>query len=78
MGWIHLQFLQSATLIQLSLLLQNLVHVLCELGVETLGDLAWFANCYFMVSLTVRLCPVTTSVNTSKAFDSLPLLSMIT
>lgn len=78
MGGIGLQFLQSATLIQLSLLLQNLVHVLCELGVETLGDLAWFADCYFLVSFAVHLCPVTTSIDTSRASDLLPLLSMIT
>lgn len=55
MGWICSQFLQGATFIQFSLALQHLVHVLRELGVEALGDLAWFANCHFPVSLAVHI-----------------------
>lgn len=54
MGWIGSQFLQGAPFIQLSLALQNLIHVLRELGVERLGDLAWFANYQFPVSFAVH------------------------
>lgn len=49
-SWTDLQLLQGPTLIQLSLCLQNLVHVLCELCIEALGDLARLADYDFSVS----------------------------
>lgn len=45
MDRIRVQLLQGSALVQLSLVLQDMVHVLRQLGIETLSDLAWFADC---------------------------------
>lgn len=76
--WSCSQFLQRSSLIQLSLVSQYLVHMLCELGVETLGYLAWFANCHYPVSFAIHLCSLIASINAIQVLDSLPLLSIIT
>lgn len=78
MGWTRLQLLQGSTLVQLSLVLQNLVHVLCELCIEALGDLTRLADYHFVISFAVLHYPAVLLVNKCEIVDSLPLLSMIT
>lgn len=77
-SWTNLQLLQGSTLVQLSLCLQDLVHVLCELCIEALGDLARLADYDVQVRFSSRRHLADPSVNRWYIVDSLPLLSMIT